>query len=100
MDSYDSDGDDDVCIDMSRLDEKENKWAKLENLGEGCSFSASASDLGFNKGNLVIYINDNVSGSKMCVFHLDQGWASLLTDYPDYLKLFWPPPKWINRLQL
>jgi len=107
VDSYDSDGDDDVRIDVLRLDEKEKKWVKLANLrdrvlflGEGCSFSASASDLGFENGNLIIYVNGKVSGCKMCVFQLDQGRVSLVSDYPDYLKLFWPPPEWINRLHL
>jgi hypothetical protein len=49
---YVRNGDDgDVRIDVFRLDEKRRKWVKVENLGdrvlilgEGCSFSASASD--------------------------------------------------------
>lgn len=68
VNGYLSNGDDDdVKIDVYRLDEKEKKWVKLVNLGdrvlffgEGCSFSASASDLGLENGNLVIYCKGNV----------------------------------------
>jgi len=83
-----------------RLDEKEKKWVCLTSLGDrvlflgnGCSFSASASDLCVAKGNCVIFI-DNLKSGK-CVFDLDQGRLSPLSDYPEYFNLFWPPPKWI-----
>ena len=83
-----------------RLDEKEKKWVSLTSLGDrvlflgsGCSFSASASDLCVAKGNCVIFI-DNMKSSN-CVFHLDQDRFSPLSDYPEYFKLFWPPPDWI-----
>lgn len=99
--------DDDLSIDVFRLDEKEKKWVKLANLGdrvlflgESCSFSAFASDLGFDNGNFVIYCNGNVWECELSVFHLEQGRVSLLSDYPDYFKLFWPPPEWIERLLL
>lgn len=104
VDRYVRNGDDgDVRIDVFRLDEKRRKWVKVENLGdrvlilgEGCSFSASASDLGFANGNFVIYSNGaKVWGHEMSVFHLDQSQVSPLSDYPDYAKLFWPPPEWI-----
>jgi len=107
VDRYISNGDDGVRIDLFRLDEKEKKWVKLVNLGdrflflgEGCSFSASASDLGFDNGNFVIYCKQNVWKCEMSVFHLEQGRLSRLSDYPDYFKLFWPPPEWIERLRL
>ena len=107
VDRYLCNGDDDVRIDVFRLDEKEKKWVKLANLGdrvlflgEGCSFSASASDLGLENGNLVIYCKGNVMKFEMSVFRLEQGWVSFLSDYPDYLKLFLPPPEWIKRLLL
>ncbi|GAU12656.1 hypothetical protein TSUD_121480 [Trifolium subterraneum] len=94
-------------IHVFRLDENEKKWVKLSSLGDRilflgneCSFSASASDLYVAKGNCVIFmedafLNSHPCESGMCVFHLDQGRVSPLSDYPDYLNLFWPPPKWI-----
>jgi hypothetical protein len=94
-------------IHVFRLDEKEKKWVKLKSLGDrilflgnGCSFSTSASDLYVAKGNCVIFMDDVFYSNMLCksgmsVFHLDQGRLSPLCDYPDYLNLFWPPPKWI-----
>ena len=101
VDRYESDGSSsgrDVRIDVFRLDEKEKNWVKLTNLGdrvlflgEDCSFSAFASDLGVANGNCVIFCAYDMS-----VFHLDQGRISPLSDYPDYFNLFlWPPPMWI-----
>ncbi|XP_058762301.1 F-box protein SKIP23-like [Vicia villosa] len=88
----------DLRIDVFRVDQKEKKWLRLANLGDTVvffgqchSFTASALDLGFDKGNFVIHFNNN----DMSIFHLDQRQNSLLSDYPDYLKLFWPPPEWI-----
>nr|AFK40639.1 unknown [Medicago truncatula] len=102
-----------VWIDVFRLDEKEKRWVKLTNLGDkalflgnGRSFSASASELGFANGNCVIYSTSysfhglNIRKCKMSVFHLDQGQASPLSDYPEYFKLFWPPPAWVTDLHL
>jgi hypothetical protein len=93
-------------IDVFRLDEKEKKWVKLPSLGDrilflgnGGSFSTSASDLYVAKGNCVIFMDDvfdtMLCESGMCVFHLDQNSLSPLCEYPGYLNLFWPPPKWI-----
>ena len=92
---------------MFRLDEKEKKWVKLASLGDrilflgnGCSFSASASDLSVVKGNCVIFSDDafhyfDQMLCGMCVFHLDQCWLSPLSDHPEYFNLFWPLPEWI-----
>jgi hypothetical protein len=111
---FDLDGEvacrDDLKIHVFRLDEKAKKWVKLPSLGDrilflgnGCSFSTSASDLSVAKGNCVIFMDDDCSlvnkicnnASGMYVFDLDQGHVSPLSDYPDYLNLFWPPPEWI-----
>jgi hypothetical protein len=102
--------DNDVRIVVFRLDKKEKKWVKLTSLGDRVlflgkryTFSASASELGFSKGNCVIYTDDAFKGLDdtecgMSVFQLDQNRVSPLSDYPDYLKLFWPPPEWITEL--
>ncbi|MCH90653.1 F-box protein [Trifolium medium] len=101
VDRYKSGG---LRIDVFRLDEKEKKWVKLTNLGDkvlflghGCCFSASASDLGVANGNCVIF-NDDSTDCELGVYHLDQGQVSPLSEYPDYFKLFWPPPEWILEL--
>ncbi|XP_003602302.3 F-box protein SKIP23 [Medicago truncatula] len=112
VDIYDSHcfgfpGEDGLKLDVFRLDEKEKKWVKLASLGDrvlflgnGCSFSASASDLSVVKGNCVIFSDDAFYDFDqmlcgMCVFHLDQCWVSPLSDYPEYSTSFWPPPEWI-----
>jgi hypothetical protein len=90
-------------LNVFRLDEKEKRWVKVTNLGDrvlflgnGCSFSASVA----KGGNCVIFIDDaflrfDSIHFGMCVFHLDDGRLSPLSDYPHYLNLFWPPPEWI-----
>ncbi|XP_045820617.1 F-box protein SKIP23-like [Trifolium pratense] len=108
---YTSVADKDVKFDVYRLDEKEKKWVKLTTLGDRVlfvqqegSFSASASDLHVAKGNCIIFCMNYISQSlkniqsEMRIFHLDQGQVSCLSDYPEYIKLFWPPPKWILEL--
>jgi hypothetical protein len=103
--------DKDMKFNVFRLDEKEKKWIKLTTLGDRvlfldreCSFSASASDLHVANGNCIIYSmhakfrSINAIHSGMRIFHLDQGRVSRLSDNPDYIKLFWPPPKCILRL--
>jgi hypothetical protein len=94
-------------IEVFRFHENEKKWVKLKNLGDrvlflgnGCSFSASASDLCVSKGNCVIFIDGAFLSSRNkqcgnCVFHLDQGRLSSMSHYPEYFNLFWPPPDWI-----
>jgi hypothetical protein len=91
------------------LDEKEKEWVELTSLGDRvlflgneCSFSVSASDLSVAKGNCVVFMDDvfeildePIWHSGMCVYHLDQCQLLRLSDYPDYLKLFWPPPVWV-----
>ncbi|XP_058762308.1 F-box protein SKIP23-like [Vicia villosa] len=88
-------------IDVFRLDQKEKRWLKLENLGDmilflgrGYSFAISASDLDLDNGNSVIYCSNYIR-NEIRVFPLDQHRTFLLSDYPDYFKLFWPPPEWI-----
>jgi hypothetical protein len=102
--------DDHLRIHVFRLDEKEKKWVRLTDLGDMVlflggdrSFCVSASDLCVANGNCVIYcrsygdyhLNATDFGTQMRIFHLDQGRVSPLSDYPDYFKLFWPPPEWI-----
>jgi hypothetical protein len=97
-----------IRFDVFKLDEKEKKWVKLSTLGDRvlfvdqeCSFSASASDLHVAKGNCIIFTRNSLYGrcddlqSAMRIFHLNRDHVLRLSDYPDFIKLFWPPPKWI-----
>jgi hypothetical protein len=93
-------------IDLFQLDEKENEWVKLRDIGDrvlflgsGCSFSAYASELALPKGNCVVFIDDSVLcignvGYGKCIFHLDQDQLSHMSEYPEYFNLFYPP-EWI-----
>ena len=106
-------GPDAIRVDVFKLDKKEKKWVKLTTLGDSvlflgneCSFSASASDLCVPKGNCVVftdggdfrYFKNMWFGN--CVFHLDQGRLSPLSDCLEYFNLFWPPPEWIVKSSL
>jgi len=93
-----------------RLNEKKKEWKskslgdRVLFLGNGCSFSASASDLSVAKGNCVVFIDDafipfDNMRCGMCVFDLDEHRLSPLSHYPDYFNLFWPPPEWILEMQ-
>lgn len=67
-------------------------------LGMVCSFSVAASDLGVSKGNCVICKHDSFLHSSMgCVFDLDDGRLTPLSDSPEYFNLFWPRPMWIAK---
>ena len=85
-----------------RLDEKNKKWVKLMSLRNrvlffvnGCSFSASASDLCVAKGNFVVFIDD---AYKICTYFynycLDGTRRLSVSDYFEYLSLF-SAPEWI-----
>ncbi|AES59279.1 hypothetical protein MtrunA17_Chr1g0151701 [Medicago truncatula] len=103
-------GDSVFWIKVFRLDEKARKWVKLTSLGDrvlflgnGCLFSASASELSVTKGNCVIFIDDaflhfNCKNMQYgnCVFDLDQRQLTPLSDCPEYFNLFWPPTEWIG----
>lgn len=110
VDIYESIGFDlNLMVNVFRLDEKEMRWVNLMSLGDrvlfvgnGCSFSASASDLCVPKGNCVIFIDDAFLNFNFkiiqygnCIFDLDEGRVSPLSDCPEYFNLFWPPPEWI-----
>ncbi|CAJ2639154.1 unnamed protein product [Trifolium pratense] len=86
-------GDYDAWIDVYRLDEKKKKWVELSNLGDRvlflgkkCSFSASAFDLGFAKGNCVINMDLGDIGCGICDLNSENKLLPL-SDYPDYFNL-------------
>ncbi|RYQ95756.1 hypothetical protein Ahy_B08g091105 isoform B [Arachis hypogaea] len=94
-----------VRFEVYRLEEMERRWVEVGSLGDrvlflgdDCAFSASASDLGVDRGGCVVFRDDtfnvNALESGLGVFHLDEGRISPLSDYPSISKLFWPPPDW------
>jgi len=92
-------------IDLFKLDEKEKKWVKLTSLGDRvlflgfvCSFTISILDLCVTKGNCVIFMDNILKwftyfDAASCVFNLDEGRLSPLSDYPEYDVFL--PPEWI-----
>ena len=95
------------------LDIKGKRWVEVESLrlrdrliflGESCSFSASVGE--FIKGNCILFMDNffgargkensgGGSGTDTFVFDLDTYSIALLTDCPEYSRLFWPPPDWV-----
>ncbi|PQP92968.1 F-box protein SKIP23 [Prunus yedoensis var. nudiflora] len=93
-----------------RLVEMKSLGDRVLFLGDDCTFSASASELSGCKGNC-IFFTDNFfytsgedegvfKGRDIGVFDLDDGSIAPLSDYPEYSKLFWPPPDWIAPTQV
>ncbi|KAI5315166.1 PREDICTED: F-box [Prunus dulcis] len=93
-----------------RLVELKSLGDRVLFLGDDCTFSASASELSGCKGNC-IFFTDNFfytsgedegvfKGRDIGVFDLDDGSIAPLSDYPEYSKLFWPPPDWIAPTQV
>lgn len=93
-------------VDLFMLDEKDNKWFKLMDLGDkvlflgcDCFFSASTLELCFPKGSCIIFIDQYVLPWNQIlnmnhIFHMDQDKLYDESRYPEYLKLF-SPLKWI-----
>ena len=93
------------------LNRRENKWAEMNSLGDrvlfvgdDCTFSASDLDLGRCKN--CIFFTDNFfcnggeadgafRGRDISVYDMENGIIAPLADYPEFSKLFWPPPDWI-----
>ena len=101
-----------VRFKVHELDREAKRWNMVKSLrdqvlflGDDCTFSASASELSGCK-NCIIF-NDNFfynggqedgvfRGRDIGVYDLGNGRIARLADYPEYSKLFWPPPHWIT----
>ncbi|XP_048421220.1 F-box protein SKIP23 [Pyrus x bretschneideri] len=101
-----------VRFEVFKLDREGKKLVEMKSLGDrvlflgdDCTFSASASQLSGCKGNCILF-TDNffyMGSEEECVFKardigvfdLDDGGIAPLSDYPEYSKLFWPPPDWV-----
>lgn len=101
-----------VKFKVFKLVREEQKWVEVKNLGDrvlflsdDCTFSASASDLSGCKN--CIFFTDNFfytsdeddemfKSRAIGVYDLESGSIAPLTDFPEYSKLFWPPPDWLK----
>ncbi|KAK3412773.1 hypothetical protein EUGRSUZ_I01470 [Eucalyptus grandis] len=89
-----------------KLDREEKVWNEVKDLGDRvlflgdeCTFSASAADLGACKGNCIFFIDQDgdiaASSLKIVVYDMESGIFGPIEDYAGYSELFWPPPDWI-----
>ncbi|KAL3722760.1 hypothetical protein ACJRO7_035031 [Eucalyptus globulus] len=89
-----------------KLDREEEVWNEVKDLGdrvlflgEGCTFSASAADLGACKENCIFFVDPDGGIAAMSlpivVYDMESGIFVPIEDYADYSQLFWPPPDWI-----
>ena len=96
-----------VRFDVFRLNEVVGRWVEVASLeewvlflGDDCAFSASAKELGVERGNYVVFRDDGLGavriGNGVGVFDLDDGRILPLSECPDFSKLFWPPPDWVR----
>ncbi|CAN1134662.1 F-box protein SKIP23 [Linum perenne] len=107
-----------VMFEVYKLDEEEKTWVKVGSLpdtmlflGDDSAFAASSSDL-YGCGGSCIFFVDNFSYTRetggQCkeddgmwaahdigVFELETGRIGPLVNFPEYYKIFWPPPGWL-----
>ncbi|XVF68003.1 hypothetical protein PTKIN_Ptkin10aG0167700 [Pterospermum kingtungense] len=83
-----------------KLDEVGKKWIKVYNLGDrvlflplgnGCAFATSAENLSVRRGNYIVFINSIGDRDNICVFDLEDGFISPLSNFSQLYKLFSPP---------
>ncbi|XP_043708049.1 F-box protein SKIP23-like [Telopea speciosissima] len=99
-----------VRFKVFKLYEDRQKWVELQSLGDrllflgdNCSFSASACDFPGCKRSHIYFTDafncsngeDDYGFKDIGVFNLEDDCIGPLASYPDYSKLFWPPPSWV-----
>ncbi|XVE67220.1 hypothetical protein DITRI_Ditri08aG0142600 [Diplodiscus trichospermus] len=106
-----------VRFKVFKLDEVGKEWVEVKNLdnrvlflGDDCTFAASAEDLSVCRGNCIIFADNffyavgaEDGTSERCdvgVFDLENGSIGPLYKFPQFSKLFWPPPCWISSTTL
>ncbi|KAK6240708.1 F-box domain - like 10 [Theobroma cacao] len=106
-----------VRFKVFQLDEVGKEWVEVKNLddrvlflGDDFTFSASAKDLSVCRGNCIIFADNffyslgaEDGQSERCdvgVFDLENGSIGPLGKFPQFSKLFWPPPRWISSTTL
>ncbi|XP_022762995.1 F-box protein SKIP23-like isoform X2 [Durio zibethinus] len=106
-----------VRFKVFKLDEVGKEWVDVKSLngrvlflGDDCTFSASAEDLSVCRGNCIIFADNcfyslgvEDGSSERCdvgVFDLENGSIGPLQKFPQFSKVFWPPPRWISSTTL
>ncbi|XP_022748527.1 F-box protein SKIP23-like [Durio zibethinus] len=106
-----------VRFKVFKLDEVGKEWVEVKNLddrvlflGDDCTFAASVEDLSVCRGNCIIFVDNffyslgaEDGPSERCdvgVFDLENGSIGPLQKFPQFSKLFWPPPSWISSTTL
>ncbi|XP_065867191.1 F-box protein SKIP23 isoform X2 [Euphorbia lathyris] len=111
-----------VRFKVFKLEEALQSWIGVNSLddrvlflGEYSSFSASAADLSGCSGNCIFFMDsffyprdentdeeeDSVLvGGDIGVFDLGIASIGPLSNYPEYSKMFWPPPDWVSSTSL
>ncbi|XWS55136.1 hypothetical protein CRYUN_Cryun10bG0149000 [Craigia yunnanensis] len=106
-----------VRFKVFKLDEVGKEWVEVKHLddrvlflGDDCTFAASVEDLSVCRGNCIIFADNffyslgaQDGPSEHCdvgVFDLENGSIGPLQKFPQFSKLFWPPPCWISSTTL
>ncbi|XP_034903381.2 F-box protein SKIP23 [Populus alba] len=107
-----------VWFKVFKLNEEGKCWTEVKDLedrvlflGDDLTFSASASELSGCKGNCIFFNDDffysrgegddgSLFGRDIGVFELESGCIGPLRNFPDYSKMFWPPPDWVASTSL
>ncbi|KAH8510457.1 hypothetical protein H0E87_008135 [Populus deltoides] len=107
-----------VWFKVFKLNEEGKCWIEVNDLedrvlflGDDLTFSASASELSGCKGNCIFFNDDffysrgegddgSLFGRDIGVFELESGCIGPLRNFPDYSKMFWPPPDWVASTSL
>ncbi|KAE8655608.1 F-box family protein, putative isoform 2 [Hibiscus syriacus] len=103
-----------VRFNVFMLDEVRKQWVdddvknlndRVLFLGDDCSFFASVEDLNVCRGNIIIFadnffysLGDDESSDRcdVGVFGIEYGSIGPLQKFPQFSKLFWPPPRWTS----
>ncbi|KAL8158830.1 hypothetical protein V2J09_000367 [Rumex salicifolius] len=105
-----------IQLRVFKLDMGGQGWVEIKSLGDhvlflgdNCTFSARAEELLGCKGNCICFnlgeyrfqfpSNPEQGDALRCadigVFNLEDGKIAPFETYPNYSKLFWPPPSWV-----
>ncbi|CAN0845662.1 F-box protein SKIP23 [Linum grandiflorum] len=107
-----------VRFKVYKLDEEQKTWVEVGSLpdtvlflGDDSTFAASSSDLYGGNGNCIFFVDNffyarEIGGlakeddgmwaaRDIGVFELETGCIGPLVNYPEYYKIFWPPPGWL-----
>ncbi|KAF3450401.1 hypothetical protein FNV43_RR06482 [Rhamnella rubrinervis] len=99
-------------LEVYKLNEEQGKWISVNSLGnqvmfvgDGCSFSVSATEFVGLKGNCIFKVKESRSHGHVGDFQI---WNASLSDLEDqtaahplrfatgWLRSFWPPPTWLK----